>query len=253
MSNPNAELYRNEEHIEDGYPSVARSFAKDPDNETFVFRKFDVLSAQNLLYLQCEILDLEQQVRSNELSLRRDHSTRGLLRWWENLAKEASEEHGMKQAKDRIALIRRLRKALKEYHEALVLQSQIFQLARPEKRVVDVCRYWMLHHDESGTWGKLDDDATNQFLNNPQDLREMAPGGSTGVGMFEESKIVAIVNIITILIAAIFLIGAMVGFKFVQNETATLVMVAAFTVAFAVSIGFITAAKRVEIFAATAA
>jgi hypothetical protein len=58
---------------------------------------------------------------------------------------------------------------------------------------------------------------------------------------------------VTIIIAAVFLIGTIVGFYFVQNPAVKLAMIAAFTTAFAGSLGLITTARRVEIFAATAA
>ena len=61
------------------------------------------------------------------------------------------------------------------------------------------------------------------------------------------------VNAITILVAAVFLVGSMISFYFVKHEAAKLVMIAALTVAFATSVGLITTARRVEIFASTAA
>jgi hypothetical protein len=55
------------------------------------------------------------------------------------------------------------------------------------------------------------------------------------------------------MVAAVFLIGTMMGFYFVQSAAVKLVMIAGFTTAFAGSLGLITNARRVEIFAATAA
>ena len=46
----------------DGYSAVAAWIARDPDNETFIFRKFDRLSARNLLYLQSELFALEEKL-----------------------------------------------------------------------------------------------------------------------------------------------------------------------------------------------
>jgi hypothetical protein len=70
---------------------------------------------------------------------------------------------------------------------------------------------------------------------------------------FKESTISKVVNIVTTLVAALFLVGTIVGFYFVQNSAAKLGMIAIFTTAFAGSLGLITNARRVEIFAATAA
>jgi hypothetical protein len=45
-----------------GYLSLAAWIAHDPDNETYVFRKFDRLSARNLLNLQNELIALEAEL-----------------------------------------------------------------------------------------------------------------------------------------------------------------------------------------------
>jgi hypothetical protein len=42
-----------------GYATAASSIAQDPDKETYVFRRFDRLTARNLLNLQGELLALQ--------------------------------------------------------------------------------------------------------------------------------------------------------------------------------------------------
>lgn len=49
-------------HIRDGYPALAAWIGRDPDNETFVFRKFDRLSVRNLLHLKCQLIQLEDEI-----------------------------------------------------------------------------------------------------------------------------------------------------------------------------------------------
>ena len=49
-------------HIRDGYPALAAWIGRDPDNETFVFCKFDRLSARNLLHLQCQLIQVEDEI-----------------------------------------------------------------------------------------------------------------------------------------------------------------------------------------------
>lgn len=58
---------------------------------------------------------------------------------------------------------------------------------------------------------------------------------------------------ISISIAAILLVGSITSLYFVNNDGAKLGMIAAFTAAFAASIGAMTNARRAEIFGATAA
>lgn len=62
-----------------------------------------------------------------------------------------------------------------------------------------------------------------------------------------------IVGVFAVLIAAAFLIGAIVGLYFITNRAALLGAVTGCTVLFAAVVGLLTNAKRVEIFAATAA
>lgn len=48
--------------IGDGYPSVSRFISSDLDGESYVFRKFRTLTARKLLYMQSQILELEEQL-----------------------------------------------------------------------------------------------------------------------------------------------------------------------------------------------
>lgn len=45
-----------------GYAAVAESISRDPDKETYVFRRFDKLTARNLLNLQGEIMALQAEL-----------------------------------------------------------------------------------------------------------------------------------------------------------------------------------------------
>lgn len=45
-----------------GYATAASLIAQDPDKETYVFRRFDRLTARNLLNLQGELLALQDQL-----------------------------------------------------------------------------------------------------------------------------------------------------------------------------------------------
>lgn len=83
--------------------------------------------------------------------------------------------------------------------------------------------------------------------------KEETRDGETHFRRFKEASITKTVNLVTILVAAVFLIGTIVGFYYVEKPGVKLGMIAGFTVAFAGCIGLITNARRVEIFAATAA
>jgi hypothetical protein len=46
-----------------GYPSLVAFIASDPGHSTAIYRRFDFLSARNLLHLQSELVGLEAQLR----------------------------------------------------------------------------------------------------------------------------------------------------------------------------------------------
>lgn len=100
-----------------GYASVAEWIALDPDNEPFIFRKFDELSARNLLYLQAEILAIEEQLEriDDADAASRDLGRLNLARTWETL--NDSKKLGDQEARDRMTLILMLREKLKEYRK----------------------------------------------------------------------------------------------------------------------------------------
>ena len=102
----------------DGFSSVARCFAADADNETLIFRKFDELSIHNLLYLQCEMMDLEARLQDLDRGAAKDPSLSGMFRWWEALVQEAAKSQGCRpEVKQRMDLIYNLRRVTKEYRE----------------------------------------------------------------------------------------------------------------------------------------
>ena len=69
---------------------------------------------------------------------------------------------------------------------------------------------------------------------------------------FREQSIAILVAIISTLLSAVLLIGAILSLNFVTSAHARLGMIAGFTMLFAASIGLLTSARRPEVFAATA-
>jgi len=116
--NPNSRHCNNSappSHRREGFADVARWITLDPDNETLIYRKFDELAARNLLYLQSELLVLENQL--NELDVRdalsEDMDLKDAARTWETMMHryETSNE----ETRVRMDLIMRIRTKLKEY------------------------------------------------------------------------------------------------------------------------------------------
>lgn len=112
-----------------GYLAAASWLAHDTDNETLIFRKFDVLSAANLLYMQSEVLELEKKLlRMHLLTVDgHDMDLKDAASRWEALV-EQSQDGSPKFRQDsseRMAVIRELREKLREYRKAHI-RIQLF-------------------------------------------------------------------------------------------------------------------------------
>lgn len=80
-----------------------------------------------------------------------------------------------------------------------------------------------------------------------------AEDGQGNTGHYLEKHVVWAVSIVSTIIAAILLIGAIIGLYIVLNPVSRLVMISCFTALFAISVGLLTNARRAEIFGSTAA
>jgi hypothetical protein len=100
----------------DGYPAVAAWMTRDSDNESFIYRKFDKLSARNLLNLQSELIDLEWKLEKFDAEARNceDLVLKQSTRKWESFVKNAAERE---QEGKRIELNKEIRAKLREYRE----------------------------------------------------------------------------------------------------------------------------------------
>ncbi|KAH8165669.1 hypothetical protein CIB48_g2578 [Xylaria polymorpha] len=256
----------------EGYAAVAGWIALDPDNETFVFRKFDRLAARNLLCIQSELLSIEKELAvfdgQDARAAQDDLRAKDATRTWETLVSRSKA--GDDGSRRRIELLEKLRSKIKGYHEALLLQSQIAQLHRPNKRVLDTLRHWFKKPEPmlGGEAKKFLDDENDLVALRPaaeldylsQFLRrhwavdtETTRDGRAKIGRFNERAISVATSAITISLAAFLLIGSITGFYFVESDVVKLVLIAVFTSIFALSLVLITNARRAEIFAATAA
>lgn len=75
----------------DGFPAVAEFLSRDPDNETYVFRKFNKWTARTLLYQQAEILALEAELTmlDRQLANQHDIDIDLSMRAWKTMQKQA--------------------------------------------------------------------------------------------------------------------------------------------------------------------
>ncbi|KAL4784619.1 hypothetical protein BJX76DRAFT_356853 [Aspergillus varians] len=190
------------------------------------------------------------------------------VRTWESFMERY--ENGNQEAKLRMELVKDLRAKMKEYHEALLLQSEIVKLKRPNKRVLEAYRHWFQKpYPALGGVAKeaLDDSDDLVALNTLPEgdylsiflrrhwpaTEETSRDGLHRIGRFKETSITIAVSVISILVASFLLIGSIVGLYFATGDALKLCLVAGFTAVFALCVGLMTNARRADIFAATAA
>jgi hypothetical protein len=104
-----------------GYLKLAQWYADDPDCETFVFRKFDELSAQNLLRLQSEMCSLESYLRVLDRTMcssKKPDKMRALLDYE---AFDRYEQTLDSDEKNKQKLEKELASKIKEYRECSTL------------------------------------------------------------------------------------------------------------------------------------
>jgi hypothetical protein len=113
-----------------GFPRVANKIASDPDKTTILFRRFDRLSARNILYLEAELAELEaQQIAFDNQDLARADPTivESHTSWskFERHAKEKNADGTFKQPGQaaKMELVVKIRERLKEYRRFLDILS----------------------------------------------------------------------------------------------------------------------------------
>ncbi|PHH63908.1 hypothetical protein CDD81_5356 [Ophiocordyceps australis] len=256
-----------------GYAQWSSWIASDRDGEGFVFRRFDGLAATNLLYLQSDMMEVEQRLEAMNQEATGSTNMAAIAETcnWEALLEHCQPNHPRyTEAKKRMDLILELRLKIKEYHEALLLQSRLAQLQRPGARVIGALNDMMRQDAIPKIGGKakqyLQDENDLVALGSPaqedylsQFLRRRLARTDTSlepamprVARFDESTINTILNIVTIATATFSLVGPIVTLYLIQTHWLKLMLVAVFTLSFAASVAVVTKAKRPEIFVGTA-
>ena len=95
----------------EGYPTFAEFISKDKD--AAIYRKFENLSARNLLYLQSELHDLERQLEEVDRGDAKnigDENAQRAARLWTHLANDSNA-----QARARRQLHAEIKVKIREY------------------------------------------------------------------------------------------------------------------------------------------
>lgn len=102
-----------------GYPTLAAFIASDPGHSTAIYRRFDFLSARNLLLLQSELVELEAQLRvldQEDLRNDDDDEVNECSRDWNVFEEKARDANSGAEKRMKLSLL--IRAKLKEYSEA---------------------------------------------------------------------------------------------------------------------------------------
>lgn len=101
-----------------GFPALADMIAVNPGYEAFIFRKFDRLSARNLLHLESRLAYFEKKLdQADEQGERGDNETLRSLRSWEAFQENA--EDATRPEHSRMKMEMEMGDTLKEYREIL--------------------------------------------------------------------------------------------------------------------------------------
>ncbi|KAL2063967.1 hypothetical protein VTL71DRAFT_4461 [Oculimacula yallundae] len=261
-----------------GFALVASKIASDPDKTTTIYRLFDELSSRSLVFYQAELAELEEQLKDidEEDSAARDDDSVQCQKEWSEF--ERSAEQGIKKEQRRMDRVMKIRGKLEKYHSALANHRTLLTAPPPSSSTVEAFRNWFFHNTSGEnpdctngrTWGAsarayddihdlvalrvpADQDLISSFVQNNLAIffQTSAPDGKTAY--ISERSVARFVAIISTVLAAIMLFGAVISLYYVQNPRALLGMVSGWTVIFAVCVGQLTNAKRDQVFGATAA
>jgi hypothetical protein len=106
-----------------GFALVASKITSDSDKTTTIYRRFDELSARNLLFYQAELAELEEQQRGYDDVDRnlKDATSIECQRDWNEFVKRAKDKTGgevNKREKQKMKLAKKIRKKLEKYRKS---------------------------------------------------------------------------------------------------------------------------------------
>ena len=105
-------------HYVKGYPSLAAFIASDCDHSTAIYRRFDRLSARNLLYLQSDLTELEATQDALDAEyLRASTDDKQSARSWQALKRKAKLPGSLKEQR-RLEVALEIREKIREYSKS---------------------------------------------------------------------------------------------------------------------------------------
>ncbi|KAI4263110.1 MAG: hypothetical protein L6R42_001733 [Xanthoria sp. 1 TBL-2021] len=248
--------------------------------EAAIFRRFDTLNIKNLLYMQAELVDLEDQLYDIESQDKKSRNRNKVLfsSSVQTLRKSASTRDN-----DQWMKYKKVQEKMHAYNDALLQYLSLRKVAKPTSNDVKVLRDWLeqdtggalfLKGIENTTWKANEDflsldpeqagrDSLTRLINQklvPWYHRRWGyrskPSSSAewdGVWDYHKDKLEKIANGISTLLAALLPSISILILYFVSKPASRLITISLFSVVFSLILTTVSAAKRVEVFAATTA
>ncbi|KAL5315874.1 hypothetical protein ACEPPN_016748 [Leptodophora sp. 'Broadleaf-Isolate-01'] len=270
------------EYIEEYVPGFA-DFSEyiASDYSLSIYRKFGVLGARNLLYLQTELHELEAILRGFdeedkiELAETTDKEKQRYIecgvKTWEDLREQA--EGGDERQAEKLAVIHKIRVLMKEYEEALLRRNEVLKLETPEREPFEAFKSWFrvdpprlmgigyhtldVENDMIALGTQVEPDRMSSLLHRCLGYRLRAerktPKSWGPMYYYPVHRVTLIFATLSMLCSASLLVGAIMALYFVKPIGIRLGIVGIFTLLFAASIALLTHARRVEVYGASAA
>ncbi|KAH6710951.1 hypothetical protein BKA61DRAFT_612737 [Leptodontidium sp. MPI-SDFR-AT-0119] len=262
----------------DGYAKVAQLMAGQ--EEFSILRRFRVLNMQKLLYLHAEIIHLEAELK--ELSKRdASHGERQFHAkdWWS--LSQGESEGDLEQWHKFLEISEKL----EIYNDAVLKQASLARLERPREYDLEFLRSWfrrpgmgsfpLLGIDRDAWDEKTESDLiaikpravpdifskwfTESFIPRYHHIfgkkfRESLPENvGSGIYHYKESTLESVLGVLATVVASLLPICSVVALYLVPSNGIRLGMIAIFSACFSLALALMTNARRVEVFAATAA
>ncbi|KAH8591691.1 hypothetical protein B0O99DRAFT_718993 [Bisporella sp. PMI_857] len=261
----------------EGYAKVAQLMSSQ--GEFAILRRFRHLNMQKLLYLQAEVIHLEASV--NQLAQRdavNEERQFHAKDWW-------SLSQGSEGESEQWEKFVELSEKLEEYNDALLKQASLARLEKPRPYDLAFLRSWF-QRPGMGSFPLLGMDRDAWDMKTEDDLVAIKPRAApdafsrwftehlvpkyhhilgkkfqeslpkdlgADIYHYKESSLESVLGVFVTVVASLLPICSVIALYIVQSDGVRIGMIAIFSACFSSALTLMTSARRIEVFAATAA
>ncbi|KAK1763653.1 hypothetical protein QBC33DRAFT_548884 [Phialemonium atrogriseum] len=269
----------------EGYDRLGQFMGNLP--EFTAFRRFGALGAEDLLYRQAELVELERSLRKYQKKDKESaHEDRERYAYdWDTLQLSGSDNAPEGNDGAQLETILEIREKLKEYYDALLRHHKVLELRRPLQGQVRALNGWMdnpimgniiLEGSDRKTWSEPNlDDMVTLKPPSPEDSftseltlrlvhrynsllgrhihREETEDYLQNTVRYRDEGTFRVLKTLATLVACLLPIAGIAALYVIQDMPGRLGATAIFTALFSFSLNIITTASTKDIFGATAA